>query len=237
MMIYSKKIILTLLSSCILIVSFYDNFSFLAWFALIPYFLVISSCTLGRSVFYSWLTGDCLFAGITYWFTAYSFVFWFPILGILSLSFIVFGIAFYFVNSKISSSVLRIMLISSIWAAVEFFRHRTFLAFPWGVLGYSQHNYLPVMQISKLTGVLGVSILIVLFNLCVAELMIYFISIKKPAVFAGLFYYAKVKLGNDSESKESQYLKAGIGPNKTFSTKQKSDSLEPDHSLLNRLIG
>jgi apolipoprotein N-acyltransferase len=166
------KLLLSLFSAGLLITSFYDNFSFLVWFALIPYFLLISSCNLRWSVFFSWLTGIFFFAGVTYWFTAYSFVFWFPILGIMSISFIVFGIAFYFVYSKIKSPVLRVMLISSIWAAVEFFRHRTFLAFPWGVLGYSQHNYLPVMQISKLTGILGVSILVVLFNLCVTELLI-----------------------------------------------------------------
>jgi apolipoprotein N-acyltransferase len=166
------KFLLSLFSAGLLIISFYDNFSFLAWFALIPYFIVISSCNLKWSVFFSWLTGIFFFAGVTYWFTTYSFVFWFPILIILSVSFIIFGIAFYFVYSKIRIPVLRIMLISSVWAAVEFFRHRTFLAFPWGVLGYSQHNYLPVMQISKLTGVLGVSILVVLFNLCVTELLV-----------------------------------------------------------------
>ncbi len=227
-MVHLKRILLVLASAGLLIISFNDKFSFAAWFALIPYFIVIPSCTLGRSVFYSWIMSICFFAGITYWFTAYSFVFWFPILGILSLSFIVFGIAFYFVYSKIKAPVLRILLISSIWTAVEFFRHRTFLAFPWGVLGYSQHNYLPVMQVSKLTGVLGVSILIVLFNLCVADLLIYFISIKKPALFTGLFYYAKDNLGNDSESKEGLRIKAGMGPKIDLMTKQNSDFLEPD---------
>jgi apolipoprotein N-acyltransferase len=193
-MIHLKRILLISASAGLLIISFNDKFSFVAWFALIPYFIIISSCNLRWAVFFSWFTGICFFAGITYWFTTYSFVFWFPILGILSLSFVFFGVAFYFVYPKIKAPVLRIMLISSIWAAVEFFRHRTFLAFPWGVLGYSQHNYLSVMQISKLTGVLGVSILIVLFNLCIAELLIYFINSKKQGVFTGLFYYTKKTL-------------------------------------------
>jgi apolipoprotein N-acyltransferase len=209
------KLLFSLLTSGMLILSFNDKFSFIAWFALIPYFLVISSCTLRWSVFFSWLTGICFFAGITYWFTAYSFVFWFPILGILSLSFIFFGIAFYFVYSKVRFPVLRIMSISSIWAAVEFFRHRTFLAFPWGVLGYSQHNYLQVMQIAKLSGVLGVSILIVLFNLCVAEMLMHFIILKKPVEFSGLFYHSKSKPEYAAEIKEHQDLKAGISLSKS----------------------
>ena len=224
-MIHLKRIILILTSVGLLILSFNDNFSFIAWFALIPYFLVTSSCTLGKSVLFSWLAGLCFFAGITYWFTTYSFVFWFPILGILSLSFVFFGFAFYFVYSKIRLSVLRIMFISSIWAVVEFFRHRTFLAFPWGVLGYSQHNYLAVMQISKLTGVLGVSMLIILFNLCIAEMLIYFIGIKKPSAFSGLFYYAKDGPLSESENKEHWYFKPGISLKKTFETRLKFNSL------------
>jgi len=224
------KLLLSLFSAGLLITSFYDNFSFLVWFALIPYFIVISSCTLRWSVFFSWLTGIFFFAGITYWFTSYSFVFWFPILGILSISFIVFGIAFCFVYSKIKVPILRIMLISSIWAAVEFFRHRTFLAFPWGVLGYSQHNYLPVMQISKLTGVLGVSIFIVLFNLCVAEMLIYFINSKKQGVFTGLFYYSKGKPDNNSESKGLRYLDSKIVLNKVIEKKQKLNSFKQKQS-------
>jgi apolipoprotein N-acyltransferase len=46
------------------------------------------------------------------------------------------------------------------------------------VLGYSQHAYLPVMQISKLTGVLGVSLLIVLFNLFITEVILFFYARK-----------------------------------------------------------
>jgi apolipoprotein N-acyltransferase len=217
-MIHLKRILLVLVSAGLLIFSFNDKFSFFAWFALIPYFLAISSCTLRWSVFLSWLTGICFFAGITYWFTAYSFVFWFPVLGILSLSFVFFGIVFYFVFSKIESPGLKVMLVSSIWVAVEFFRHRTFLAFPWGVLGYSQHNYLPMMQIGKLTGVLGVSMLIVLFNACIAEILIYFINIKKSVAFPGSFLHTTGMPEEKAKSAGNRYLKAEISTAKTFKT-------------------
>ena len=92
---------------------------------------------------------------------------------------------------KNKMAVSRIILISSIWISVEFLRHRTFLAFPWGVMGYSQHNYLPLMQISKLTGVLGVSLLIVLFNLCLAEIIIHF-TCKRAFKFQVLFSFIAI---------------------------------------------
>jgi len=128
----------------------------------------------------------------------YSYAFWFPILGLLSLFFIAYGIVFWLIYAKIKWPFLRIIMISSIWIALEFLRHRTFLAFPWGVLGYSQHSYLPVMQISKLSGVLGVSLLILLFNLCITELILYFINHKsfKKQVFLTLIIIALLVISN-----------------------------------------
>ncbi|MBN2072320.1 MAG: apolipoprotein N-acyltransferase [Actinobacteria bacterium] len=163
-----------MLSSAMLSASFsYDNFAFLAWVSLIPYFIAITKSNMPSSMFLSWIEGILFFAGVTYWFTEYSYTFWFPILGILSIFFIFYGAVFNLIFRRVRLVPLRILLASSVWIAVEFFRHRTFLAFPWGVLGYSQHSYLSFMQVSKLTGILGVSLLIVLFNLCAAEFIIH----------------------------------------------------------------
>jgi apolipoprotein N-acyltransferase len=175
-----KRLLLILLSAAMLIFAFTDNLAFIAWFALVPYFIVISKSNMRSSIFLSMVSGILFFSGITYWFTQYSYAFWFPIVGILSIFFIVYGIFFKLIYAKIKWLHLRILFISTIWVAVEFFRHRTFLAFPWGVIGYSQHAYLPVMQISKLTGVLGVSLLIVIFNLFASEVILYLINKKHP---------------------------------------------------------
>jgi apolipoprotein N-acyltransferase len=175
---FYKRLILIFLSAALLAASFNDKLSFIAWFSLIPYFIVISKSNIRSSIFFSWLTGLLFFAGITYWFTKYSYAFWFPILGLLSLFFIFYGMIFWLVYAKIKWPLLRILLLSSIWIALEFMRHRTFLAFPWGVMGYSQNNYLPVMQVSRLTGVLGVSLIIILFNLGIVEIILYFIQRK-----------------------------------------------------------
>ncbi len=172
------RFLLMLLSAAMLVASFTDGFAFIAWFALVPYFIVISQSNMRSSIFLSWAAGILFFAGITFWFTQYSYNLWYPVLGFLSIFFIFYGVVFKLVYANIKWIYLRILLISAIWIAVEFFRHRTFLAFPWGVLGYSQHAYLPVMQISKLTGVLGVSLLIVLFNLFVSEVILFFMARK-----------------------------------------------------------
>lgn len=177
----STKLLLAVLSALLLVLSFVDKFSFIVWMCLIPYFIALANSSLRQSVGLSWITGMIFFGGITFWFTEYSYAFWFPIIGLLSIYFVFYGIVFFFVYSKIKWPYLRIAIISCTWIAGELLRHRTFLAFPWGVLGYSQHGYLAVMQISKFTGILGVSLLILLFNLSVAEVFIYYLLTKRIA--------------------------------------------------------
>jgi apolipoprotein N-acyltransferase len=206
-----KRLFLILLSSVMLILSFTDNLAFLSWFALISYIIALSKSNFRSAIFLSALTGLLFFAGITYWFTEYSYVYWFPILGLLSVFFIFYGFIFKLIFLKIKWACLRILLISSVWIAVEFLRHRTFLAFPWGVLGYSQHSFLPVMQLSKLTGVLGVSLLIVLLNLCCAEIIMYFINLRLSSVESGsgiAYISAKTNFNEDFNNKASHQLVA-----------------------------
>ncbi len=165
------KILLILLSSGLLIISFYDSFAFASWFCLVPFFVVLSFSTLCQSALFGWVTGILFFAGVTVWFTEYSFIYWLPIIGFLSLYFLFYGIIFYFIYAKVRWTSVRILLVSSIWIAGEYLRHRTFLAFPWGVLGYSQHDFLPLMQLTKITGILGISLLIIMVNLSISEII------------------------------------------------------------------
>ena len=172
------KFILILISGALLSLSFYGP-GFLAWFCLVLYLVAIYYSNLKQTVFFSFILGLVYFASVTYWFTTYSFAFWLPIVGYLTIFIIFFGIVLYFIYSKIKWPALRISLISAVWLAIEFFRNRTFLAFPWGMLAYSQHNYLALMQMVKLTGVYGVSLILILFNSTIVETIISFIKFKK----------------------------------------------------------
>lgn len=55
-----------------------------------------------------------------------------------------------------------------LWVAGEWIRGRLMDGFPWGLLGYSQHLDLPVIQIAELTGVYGVSFLVAAVNAALA---------------------------------------------------------------------
>ncbi|MBI3025102.1 MAG: apolipoprotein N-acyltransferase, partial [Candidatus Tectomicrobia bacterium] len=59
------------------------------------------------------------------------------------------------------------LLAAPLWVALELLRAHLLSGFPWALLGYSQYEALPVIQIADLTGVYGVSFLIVLVNAAV----------------------------------------------------------------------
>jgi apolipoprotein N-acyltransferase len=55
-----------------------------------------------------------------------------------------------------------------LWVAGEWIRGHLMGGFPWGLMGYSQHGVLPVIQIAELAGVYGVSFLVVAVNTALA---------------------------------------------------------------------
>lgn len=63
----------------------------------------------------------------------------------------------------------RMVGLASAWVVMEWLRSVGSLSFPWAQVCYSQYRALPVVQISELTGALGVSFLIVLVNAGIVE--------------------------------------------------------------------
>ncbi len=54
------------------------------------------------------------------------------------------------------------------WTVFDWLRSMGFLGYPWGMLGASQYSVIPIIQISSLTGVWGVTFLLVLCNSVIA---------------------------------------------------------------------
>jgi apolipoprotein N-acyltransferase len=59
-----------------------------------------------------------------------------------------------------------------LWVGLEYIRTYAFTGFSWGVLGYSQSASLRLIQIADITGVYGVSFVIVLVNATLANLWV-----------------------------------------------------------------
>jgi apolipoprotein N-acyltransferase len=54
--------------------------------------------------------------------------------------------------------------VPALWVGLEYVRTFLLTGFPWNLLGYSQYQYLSVIQIASITGIYGISFLLVLTN-------------------------------------------------------------------------
>lgn len=90
-----------------------------------------------------------------------SYLSLFGLSALMSLQFVLFGFFYYYIRSL--TWVLPLAA-ASLWVSLEFL-HQVIafylFAFPWFVLGYSQFENLALIQISSITGVYGVSFIIV----------------------------------------------------------------------------
>ena len=127
--------------------------------------------------------------GITFWLAS---LYWlllmpatgFPILAWFALSAYValyfgawtwFVSNFQFQDSSWSGRVRWTITGAAAWVALELLRGWLFSGFPWSLLGASQYQLVPLIQIAATTGVYGVSFLVVWFSLALdsAAEMIY----------------------------------------------------------------
>jgi len=64
-----------------------------------------------------------------------------------------------------------ILIFPAIWVCIDLLRSVGEIAFPWAFLGYSLTPFLPTVQIASITGVWGVTFLVVLGNVLVFEVL------------------------------------------------------------------
>src|SRR5216117_1915436 len=76
-------------------------------------------------------------------------------------------------------------LAAPLWVALEWLRSWFFIGFPWATLGYSQNRHHALVQIVEVTGVYGISALLILFN-AVAATVFAARGVRERGVFPAL---------------------------------------------------
>lgn len=156
------------------------NLWFFAWIGLLPLFIALKRCTTRQAFWLGALAGIVYFAGTIYWVTHsihfYGHIPMFIASGImlllaayLSLYVGLFAAASVQVNKRYPS--LFFLTAPAFWTAFELARTYVFSGFPWSLLGYSQYSVLPLVQIADVTGVYGISFLIVLVNASISQFL------------------------------------------------------------------
>ncbi|OGW19739.1 MAG: apolipoprotein N-acyltransferase, partial [Nitrospinae bacterium RIFCSPLOWO2_12_FULL_47_7] len=170
-----KPLILSIFSGLLLVLIFPRfNLELLAWVALIPLFFAIENQTLPLAALYGFLTGAVFyFCGLS-WITITLVNYGRQPEGLswVCLGFLVFYLSAYialfcYLAKRLSGGnpFYFFILAPFVWISLEYIRstHSEY-GFSWLGLGYSQFLNLPLIQFASITGVYGISMLIVAVN-------------------------------------------------------------------------
>jgi apolipoprotein N-acyltransferase len=161
---------LALLSGLLLFLSFPKfGHGAVAWFSLAPLLLAIAGASPRRATWLAYLTGVSGAIGILYW-TALVVIQYgglsLPLgIGVMLLLCLAYGLPTALFGWGVSRAyrafgAYGLLLAPAIWVGTEILRAHTLFEFPWCLLGYSQHRWLPVIQIADVAGVYGVSFMV-----------------------------------------------------------------------------
>ncbi|HZP42852.1 MAG TPA: apolipoprotein N-acyltransferase [Candidatus Binatia bacterium] len=148
----------------------------LAWVGLVPLLLAIRGLRPRAAFGWGWLSGVVFYVATCYWvvhtisaYTAVPLPVAIAILLLMTGALAVYTGAFTAGVAWLGPSAL--WLAPALWVALEWLRGWFFIGFPWASLGYSQWRYHDLVQMVEVTGVYGVSALLVFFNVVVAAVV------------------------------------------------------------------
>ena len=191
----TTRYLLAVVSGAMLALSFpKPGISPLAWFAFVPLFVAAAGVP-GRMVFKLGFTaGFTAYAGILYWLNivmvTYGKLHW-SVSGALYLTFAAYlalypGGVLCLTRRAEERGIPALCSFPLFWVAGELVRSYLLTGFPWALLGYSQYRTLPLIQISDLTGVYGVSFLIALANVVFYQIWLWLRQKDAPYPVRGL---------------------------------------------------
>jgi len=177
-----NNILLTISSAILLTLAFpkYDIW-FLAWAGLIPLFFVVSRNIRKRVFLWCWFSGSLFYFLTVNWITQTMTQYggmplWLSFMVLLLLSVYLglytglFGYLIKLISDK--TSIPLPVAAPLLWVSLEFLKAHLISGFPWASLGYSQYKFLHIIQIADITGVYGVSFLIVAVNAALFGLLL-----------------------------------------------------------------
>ena len=157
-------LLLLVVSALLFALSFPSFLSQWGWFplafvALTPVFIVVHRAGWVRTVLYGAFFGFASYALYNYWLGSFH-----PLtLLIVPPIYSVYFLAVFPLLKAADSLFPRygFLLQSLIWVAYEFVKTQGFLGYSYGIIGFSQYLFLPLARFSSVTGIWGVSLLVV----------------------------------------------------------------------------
>jgi apolipoprotein N-acyltransferase len=176
----AKRLFLAALSGLLLALAFPKwEVNVLAWVAFVPLLWSTRGATSKKAFFYGWVGGMAFYLASLYWVVHaignYSSI---PMpLAVGPLLLMCAILALYTggflagVNFCQERGVGVTWIAPFLWVALEWLRSFFFIGFPWISLGYSQHPRLNLIQLVEVTGVYGISALVIFVNVALYALV------------------------------------------------------------------
>jgi len=158
------------------------DYSLLAWIALIPLHLAIEGKRKSQAFWIGCVAGTIGFTGIMAWVVtamhtfgkvplAISYAILLLLAAYLGVYVGLYGAGLVWLRGLLPRYGL--LLAPCLWVSLELLRTYLLSGLPWALLGYSQYQQIDLIQFADHTGVYGVSFLILLVNVTLAELMLW----------------------------------------------------------------
>jgi len=219
---YSSPILLSI-SSLLYALSFSDyQLWYCAYISVVPLLMVLENKN-QRSGFVAGLAfGTISSVLMLYWVTVamsvYGGIHWFfsalllLILGMI-LGLIFFAPMTYLISYLNTKKIHPLITVPPIWVAFEYLKTYLFTGFPWNLTGYSQLPFLKIIQIADITGVYGVSFLVIFINTGIYMFLKNFIVHRrvsiKEALIVLIAFFLTVVYGSYQENRWNELIKAG----------------------------
>src|SRR3990170_3123902 len=124
----------------------------LGWVALVPLLVALHGLSVPRAGLVGAVAGGIAFLAMMAWLRVFGLLAWVLVAAFLAASVALFAILQQWIGGARGPGV-ALWTAPVAWTALEYLRSVGVFAFPWGLLGLTQHAYLPVLQVAKYAGV------------------------------------------------------------------------------------
>jgi apolipoprotein N-acyltransferase len=158
---------LSLVSGCLFSLSFPSFLSTngipaLGWVCLIPLLMVLFETPPGWGTFYGVAAGAVQTMITNYWLGTFNLLTLQFVTVVTTLQYVLFMATCTRILRR--SGRLGYLVFPAGWVLFDWLRSLGFLGYPWAMLGASQYTLIPLIQISSITGVWGVTFIVTLFG-------------------------------------------------------------------------
>jgi len=177
-----NNIFLALLSGLLLTLACPKSGLFwLAWFALLPLLLALRNLSPLNGFYLGFCAGLTHYLTLVYWLAHTMQTYGhlpvylsLPVLFVLAAYLALYIAFFSMMVTRLCAMPLTLLLtVPFLWVSLEYVRTFLFTGFPWELIGYTQFNVLPLIQISDILGVYGVSFCIAFGNAVIFVMFLY----------------------------------------------------------------